>query len=116
MLIDYLKLQRRYGLWQTQIDPRTVVYRRRKNEWPAYVKRWPLLACPGRWDISDTDYAPFRRQLKESALAGDVLPDNLFDPSALSDLFEDVRAARDWRAVQVLFAAATLGSWIGQFM
>ena len=39
MLTDYLKLQRRYGLWRAEIDPQAVVYRRRKNEWPGYVKR-----------------------------------------------------------------------------
>jgi len=66
MLLGYLKLKRCYGLWQTKIDPANVVYRRRKDEWPRYVKHWPLLACPGNWDLSDTNYPPFRlEQMKE---------------------------------------------------
>ncbi|HXK55115.1 MAG: hypothetical protein KDI74_06385 [Gammaproteobacteria bacterium] len=60
MRVDFLQLKRRYGLWSTHIDPARIVYRRRKDEWPAYVKHWPFLACPGAWDLSDTEYAPFR--------------------------------------------------------
>ena len=66
MLHRYLQLKRRYGLWQTEIAPTGIAYRRRKKEWPAYVKHWPLLACPGGWDLSGNDYAPFRlEQMKE---------------------------------------------------
>ncbi|MCB1759284.1 MAG: hypothetical protein KDI68_05810 [Gammaproteobacteria bacterium] len=62
----YLKLKRSYGLWTAEVDPRSIVYRRRKNEWPGYVKRWPLLVCPGGWDLSDNDYEPFRlAQMRE---------------------------------------------------
>ena len=62
MLSGYFQLKRRYGLWQTELNPASIVYRRRKNEWPAYVKRWPVLACPGKWDLSGNDYAPFRME------------------------------------------------------
>ncbi|MCP4286073.1 MAG: hypothetical protein GY792_16750 [Gammaproteobacteria bacterium] len=66
MLHHYLQLKRRYGIWHTEIDPATIVHRRRKDEWPAYIKHWPILACPGNWDISHNDYAPFRlEQMKE---------------------------------------------------
>lgn len=61
------------------------------------------------------DYTPFRHQLHESALGTDVLPENIFDTSALPHLFEEVRITRDWRAIEVIFATATLGSWISQF-
>ncbi len=60
MLSDYLQLKRRYGLWHTEVNPTRIVYRRRKDEWPVYVKRWPILACPGNWDLSENEYAPFR--------------------------------------------------------
>jgi len=66
MLHEYLQLKRRYGLWHSEIDPASIVYRRRKDEWPAYVKHWPILACPGAWDLSENEYAPFRmEQIKE---------------------------------------------------
>ena len=66
MLFDYLRIKRRYGLWTTEMDPTRIVYRRRKDEWPAYVKHWPFLACPGAWDLSNNEYAPFRlRQMQE---------------------------------------------------
>jgi hypothetical protein len=62
----YLKLKRNYGLWTAEVDPKTIVYRRRKKEWPKYVKRWPVLVCPGTWDLSDQEYEPFRlAQMKE---------------------------------------------------
>ncbi len=59
-------LPRRYGQWRADIDPTRVVFRRRRGEWPRYVKHWPSLVCPGRWDLSDADQPPPRlEQMRE---------------------------------------------------
>lgn len=61
------------------------------------------------------DYPPFRNKLRNLALSDGILPGNVFDMAALNNLFEEVRAKKDWHAIQIVFAAATLGSWIRQF-
>lgn len=66
MLLGYLNLKRHYGLWRTEINPANVVYLRVQAEWPFYVNFWPILACPGNWDLSNNTYPPFGlKQMKE---------------------------------------------------
>ena len=64
-MLGYLKLQRHYGKWRAEVDPVQIVYLHRKDEWPWYIKNWPLLACPGNWDLADTEYPPFRLEQME---------------------------------------------------
>ncbi len=69
----YLSLRRRYGQWSAEIRPDAVIYPYRGKEWPNYINRWPLFACPGAWDLVQHRNEPFRlQQLKE--LFVDQLP------------------------------------------
>lgn len=69
----YLSLRRKYGRWSAEIHPDAVIYPYSAKEWPKYIKRWPLFACPGDWDLVQHRKEPFRlRQLKE--LFVDQLP------------------------------------------
>ena len=69
----YLLLKREYGRWSAEIRPDAVIYPYSSKEWPNYIKRWPLFACPGDWDLVEHRNEPFRlQQFKE--LFVDQLP------------------------------------------
>ncbi len=69
----YLSLKREYGRWSAEIRPDAVIYPYHSKEWPNYIKRWPLFACPGDWDLVQRRKEPFRlHQFKE--LFVDQLP------------------------------------------
>ncbi|MBK1672485.1 hypothetical protein CKO35_04070 [Ectothiorhodospira shaposhnikovii] len=54
-----LQARRGFRLW---LPPRRILYPKTRSEWPGYVKHWPLLGCPGRWDRFDHLHPPFREQ------------------------------------------------------
>ncbi len=62
MISTYL-VRRDYGAFQTQVDPLSVRYMKSGDEWPGYIRRWPFLLCPGNWDVSEREHAPFREDL-----------------------------------------------------
>lgn len=54
-----------------EVPTRSVEYRKRWQEWPRYLKRWPLWLCPGRWDQGGRALPPFREeQMRELVEAG----------------------------------------------
>jgi len=56
---------------QAWVDPFTIIYPKRRKDWPRYVKSWPLLACPGTWDRYSELYPPFREaELRAVLLEG----------------------------------------------
>ena len=63
-----LRIKRRYGLWTTEMDPTRIVYRRRKDEWPApYVKHWPFwhAQAHGIYPIMNMRRFGWLRQMQE---------------------------------------------------
>lgn len=49
----------RIRLW---VSPKRILYPKTSREWPRYVKSWPFLGCPGRWDQYKNLHNPFREQ------------------------------------------------------
>lgn len=61
-----LKRSTKIAVW---VDPRRIVYAKHQDEWPWYIRKWPLLGCPGLWDRFTHPYDPFR----EAELRGILL-------------------------------------------
>jgi hypothetical protein len=64
-------IPRRSQAMTIQVDPFCIIYAKRRDDWPGYVKKWPSLCCPGTWDIYQEAYQPFReQQLRELLRSG----------------------------------------------
>jgi hypothetical protein len=64
-----LKRKTRIEAW---VDPLQIVYAKHQKDWPWYVRRWPLLGCPGSWDCFNQALEPFRvEELRGIILGGE---------------------------------------------
>lgn len=64
-----LKRKTRIVAW---VDPSQIVYAKRRNDWPWYTRKWPLLGCPGSWDLYEETLDPFReKELRGIILGGE---------------------------------------------
>ena len=53
------------------VPTQSIIYAKRSKDWPKYLKYWPLLSCPGNWDLYGRHLEPFReRELKEILMNG----------------------------------------------
>jgi len=52
-----LKRSTKIELW---IDPFRIIYAKLRDDWPRYVRKWPLLGCPGSWDLFNQPLEPLR--------------------------------------------------------
>lgn len=64
-------VRRQYGRFRARVDPRSILYVRRSDEWPRYIRKWPFLLCPGRWDLDRRQCRPFREdQIRQLFVEG----------------------------------------------
>jgi hypothetical protein len=64
-------VRREYGAFRAAVSPQVVRYGKTASEWPGYVRRWPFLLCPGTWDLTEEEYAPFREKLMRELFVED---------------------------------------------
>jgi hypothetical protein len=62
-MISVYFVRREYGAFQAMVDPMAIRYAKQASEWPRYLRHWPWLVCPGNWDETEREHAPFREGL-----------------------------------------------------
>ncbi|MCG5541619.1 MULTISPECIES: hypothetical protein [unclassified Halorhodospira] len=83
----------RWRLWAPRgavlvnVNPQQIVYRKRWQEWPAYLKRWPFWIIGGDWDAGGRELPPFRvEQMRELLAAEGAFRDTPYYAAACAEL------------------------------
>lgn len=70
VILQQLRLKRSQSV-KAWVDPLRILYAKRRDDWPRYIRRWPLLACPGDWDRFEATQEPYREaELREILIDG----------------------------------------------